>query len=53
VKLHGCTVHLVRRGRDACLPRRRQGLWNGFTQFTLWGVIFVVVLLVEMAVFLL
>jgi hypothetical protein len=31
----------------------RQSFWNGFAQFTLWCVIFVVVLLVGMAVFLL
>lgn len=31
----------------------RQNFWNGFTQFTLWCVIFLVVLLVGMAVFLL
>jgi hypothetical protein len=31
----------------------RQGFWNGFTKFTLWTVIFLVVLLVGMAVFLL
>jgi hypothetical protein len=31
----------------------RQGFWNGFTRFTLWVVIFLVLLLVGMAVFLL
>jgi hypothetical protein len=31
----------------------RQSFWNGFTHFTLWTVIFMVVLLVGMAVFLL
>lgn len=31
----------------------RQGFWNGFTKFTLWMVIFVILLLVGMAVFLL
>jgi hypothetical protein len=31
----------------------RQSFWNGFTHFTLWAVIFMVVLLVGMAVFLL
>ncbi len=31
----------------------RQSFWNGFTQFTLWSVIFLIVLLVAMAVFLL
>ena len=31
----------------------RQGFWNGFTRFTLWSVIFLVLLLVGMAVFLL
>jgi hypothetical protein len=31
----------------------RQGFWNGFTKFTLWVVIFLILLLVGMAVFLL
>jgi hypothetical protein len=31
----------------------RQGFWDGFTKFTLWCVIFLIVLLVGMAVFLL
>jgi hypothetical protein len=31
----------------------RQSFWRGFTHFTLWTVIFVVVLLIAMAVFLL
>jgi hypothetical protein len=31
----------------------RQSFWNSFTKFTLWSVIFIVVLLVGMAVFLL
>jgi hypothetical protein len=31
----------------------RQSFWNGFTNFVLWTVIFMVVLLVGMAVFLL
>jgi hypothetical protein len=31
----------------------RQSFWNGFTRFTLYSVIFLVVLLVGMAVFLL
>ena len=31
----------------------RQSFWNGFTKFTLWSVIFIVVLLVLMAIFLL
>jgi hypothetical protein len=31
----------------------RQNFWNGFTLFTLWSVIFVVLLLIGMAVFLL
>jgi hypothetical protein len=31
----------------------RQNFWKGFTQFTLWTVIFLVVLLIAMAVFLL
>jgi hypothetical protein len=31
----------------------RQSFWNGFTHFTLWTVILLVVLLVGMAVFLL
>jgi hypothetical protein len=31
----------------------RQSFWNGFTKFTLWSVIFVVVVLVLMAIFLL
>jgi Bacterial aa3 type cytochrome c oxidase subunit IV len=31
----------------------RQNFWNGFARFTLWSVIFVIVLLVLMAVFLL
>ncbi|MGA8196342.1 MAG: hypothetical protein WB902_23575 [Acetobacteraceae bacterium] len=31
----------------------RQNFWNGFTHFTLWAVIFMVVLLIAMAVFLL
>ncbi len=31
----------------------RQRFWNGFTQFTLWSVVFLVVLLILMAVFLL
>jgi hypothetical protein len=31
----------------------RQNFWNGFTQFTLWTVILLIVLLVGMAVFLL
>ena len=31
----------------------RQRFWNGFTHFTLWTVICIVVLLVGMAVFLL
>jgi len=31
----------------------RENFWNGFTQFTLWSVIFIIVLLVGMAVFLL
>jgi hypothetical protein len=31
----------------------RQNFWNGFARFTLWSVIFVIVLLVGMAVFLL
>ncbi len=31
----------------------RQSFWNGFTHFTLWTVIFLVLLLVGMAVFLL
>ena len=31
----------------------RQNFWNGFARFTLWSVIFVIILLVAMAVFLL
>lgn len=31
----------------------RESFWNGFTQFTLWSVIFIIVLLVGMAIFLL
>ena len=31
----------------------RQSFWDGFTKFTLWSVIFIVLLLVGMAVFLL
>ena len=31
----------------------RQSFWNGFTKFTLWSVILIVLLLVAMAVFLL
>ena len=31
----------------------RQSFWNGFTRFTLWVVIFIVLLLVGMAIFLL
>lgn len=31
----------------------RQVFWNGFTRFTLWCAIFIVLLLVGMAVFLL
>jgi Bacterial aa3 type cytochrome c oxidase subunit IV len=31
----------------------RQSFWNGFTKFTLWVVIFIVLLLIGMAVFLL
>ena len=31
----------------------RQSFWNGFTHFTLWTVILLIVLLVGMAVFLL
>jgi hypothetical protein len=31
----------------------RQVFWNGFTKFTLWVVIFLILLLVGMAVFLL
>jgi hypothetical protein len=31
----------------------RQSFWNGFTKFTLWSVILIVLLLVGMAVFLL
>jgi hypothetical protein len=31
----------------------REGFWNGFTRFTLWTVICLVLLLVGMAVFLL
>ena len=31
----------------------RQHFWNGFAKFTLWSVIFLIVLLVGMAVFLL
>ena len=31
----------------------RENFWNGFTHFTLWSVIFIIVLLVAMAIFLL
>jgi aa3 type cytochrome c oxidase subunit IV len=31
----------------------RQTFWNGFTQFTLWSAVFVAVLLILMAIFLL
>ena len=31
----------------------RQSFWNGFTKFTLWSVISIIVLLVAMAIFLL
>ena len=31
----------------------RQNFWNGFSRFTLWCVIFIVLLLVGMAIFLL
>jgi hypothetical protein len=31
----------------------RQSFWSGFAKFTLWSVIFIIVLLVLMAIFLL
>ena len=31
----------------------RQNFWNGFTHFTLWSVIAIIILLVGMAIFLL
>ncbi|MEJ0018012.1 MAG: aa3-type cytochrome c oxidase subunit IV [Acetobacteraceae bacterium] len=31
----------------------RQNFWNGFTQFTLWSTVSIIILLVAMAVFLL
>ncbi len=51
---HSATVPATRREEtpEAFLADR-QGFWNGFTRFTLWVVIFLVLLLIGMAVFLL